>query len=70
MLALLVLIATMLTSQTGQVSTGVGGKLYPAVSVHQSMRGAKLSTKFWGGRKDGFGFKKFGDEKTRTQPEK
>jgi hypothetical protein len=36
------------------VFTGIRGKLHPAVSAKQSMKGAKLSTKFWAGSKDNY----------------
>ncbi|OBT66708.1 hypothetical protein VE03_03983 [Pseudogymnoascus sp. 23342-1-I1] len=54
----------------GKAFSGIRGKLYPAVSAKQSMRGAKLSTKFWTGSKDDFVFKGFGDPATGVQPGK
>lgn len=53
---------------TGQAFKGIKGKLYPAVSANQSMKGAKLSATFWRGSKDDYKFKDFGDPRTRQPP--
>ncbi|RYP70535.1 hypothetical protein DL769_004928 [Monosporascus sp. CRB-8-3] len=52
----------------GQAFKGIKGKLYPAVSANQCMKGAKVSATFWRGSKADYKFKAFGHPRTREPP--